>query len=185
MRRKSALPHADEVEPPLLRLKNTLRPAILSFRGLRCINPINLLIRIATVSRWSLKINFFLPVTALPETASNRATSSSEVICTKCNCSKSTVLASVITALVTALLAAVIFGAVQVAICKCCPNFTRPRARTVPLVEREGPGYKQMDDDKEGTAISEPTYTEVGPGGESTATPFTIKNEAYGITTRS
>lgn len=40
-----------------------------------------------------------------------------------------------------------------------------------------------MDND-EGITNSEPTYTEVGPG-ENTTTPFTIKNEAYGITTHS
>ena len=94
------------------------------------------------------------------------------------SCSTSTALASVITAIVTALLATVIFVLVQIAVCKCHPKFTPAGAKTgTSAGGGEGQEYEEMEG---GVASSDPTYMEVGRGGEKGDIEFQLKeNEAY------
>jgi hypothetical protein len=92
------------------------------------------------------------------------------------SCSTSTALASVITAIATALLATVIFVLVQIAICKCHPKFT-PAGAEITSAGGEGQMYEEVG----GVAtMSDPTYMEVGVGGEETTFQLE-RNEAYAL----
>ena len=93
------------------------------------------------------------------------------------------ILASVITAIVTALLATVIFMLIQIAVCKCHPNFTLEGAETGTSAGGEGQVYEQVDGGVRGVAVSdlEHTYMEVGAGGGGGNTFQLKENEAYAM----
>jgi hypothetical protein len=109
------------------------------------------------------------------------------------SCSSSTALASVITAIATALLATVIFVLVQIAVCKCHPNFTPGGAGAGTSAGGEDGGvsetgeereYEVMDEGKEGgKATGYPTYMEVGDRDGGRSTILLQENEAYAIST--
>ena len=66
-----------------------------------------------------------------------------------------------------------------IAVCKCHPKFTPREAETGTSVGGEGQVYEQVDGGEGGVALSDPTYMEVGAGGENT---FQLKeNEAYAV----
>ena len=92
----------------------------------------------------------------------------------------SNILTSVISIIITALLATVIFVLVQIAICKCHPEFTPGGAESAASAGGEGQAvYEPVDGGKGGVAVSDPTYMEVGEGGGVGGAMELKKNEAY------
>ena len=107
-------------------------------------------------------------------TDENFATSTTRAGSDRTTCS----ISIAITAILTALLATGIFVLVQIAICKCHPKFKPESAASAG--GKEEVLYKQMDDrGVRGVAVQDPTYMEVGAGGEGENILKLKKNEAY------
>lgn len=92
--------------------------------------------------------------------------------------SMSTILA--VSVIITALLAMIVFVLVQIAVCKCHLRST-PGPRGAEIGTSEG-GEGQVDGDEGGVTVSDPTYTEIGVGGEHLAFEL-MENKAYHKTT--
>ena len=69
---------------------------------------------------------------------------------------------------------------VMIAVCKCHPKFAPGGTETGTSAGGKGQEYEEVDGGRGGVVVSDPTYMEVGDGGQGGGNTFKLKeNEAY------